>query len=150
MELDEENPSMFSEENPITTRRLIQSSETDTRHQKDFETKKDPAATPDSDFSSLEEMHRGVIDDISFYTLILLRAIYDSFDDKGNRVFRSFRLKKLHRLMRPKLINNIEGDLKSIRNFLSNSYGEISTVVIDENLLGVSAEEIVNDSGLKD
>ena len=50
-----------------------------------------------------------VVDDLSKYNLFLLRSIYEAFDEKGDKVFQSFRKKLFNKMLRPKMLVLKEG-----------------------------------------
>jgi hypothetical protein len=72
--------------------------------------------TDEIDVRTLERNHPNVLEDIQEHTLFLLRAIFDSYDSKGDKIVKYFRKNRFSKALQVKELNIIDCPEQMLRD----------------------------------
>ena len=75
---------------------------------------------------------KSVVDNQAVYNLFLVRAVYDAFGPKGDKVISLFRTERVNYILRPKLMKLVEGNLEEIRTMFHGEEGEMGSLLLSE------------------
>ncbi len=71
---------------------------------------------------------KSVIDNQAIYNLFLVRAVYDAFGPKGDKVISLFWTERVNYILRPKVMKIIEGNLEEIKTMFCEEMGEMASL----------------------
>lgn len=71
---------------------------------------------------------RSVVDNQAIFNLFLVRAVYDAFGAKGDKVISLFWTERVNYILRPKVMKIIEGNLEEIKTMFCEEMGEMPSL----------------------
>jgi hypothetical protein len=143
-DLHETETNMLTEniEDPdlISTPREFLAESNDVDFNYDFESDSDIEQAPrckkriedEEDIRALEKDHPNVLEDVQEHTLFLLRAIFDAFDEKGDKITKYFRQNRVSKCLQVKAVEIIDCPSELFRELGGDTHSMIlSTSHID-------------------
>lgn len=105
----------------VTQKNLLGSQDVDFGIESDSDNEEAPRVRQrledEEDIRILEKDHPNVLEDIQEHTLFLLRAIFDAFDEKGDKITKYFRKNKFSKAFQVKGLNLLDCPEELLREF---------------------------------